>query len=91
MTKLTDLSLTDALSGLDAKDFTSVELTQAYLDSMSAGKALNAYTTETPDKALDMAAAADAARADGSAGALAGIEHARRDLRLCATECRVRH
>ncbi len=39
---------------------------------MAAAKPLNAYILETPDKALDMARAADAIRAKGEAGPLTG-------------------
>ncbi len=80
MTKLTELSMVDALAGLDNKDFTSVELTEAYVSAVEAGSAINAYTTPTPEKALDMAAAADTARAAGTAGPLAGIPLAIKDL-----------
>ena len=80
MTDLTSLSMAEALAGLDAGDFTSKELTQSYLDAMDAGQAINAYTTVTADQALDMAAAADDARAAGTAGPLAGIPLAVKDL-----------
>jgi aspartyl-tRNA(Asn)/glutamyl-tRNA(Gln) amidotransferase subunit A len=80
MTDLTSLSMADALAGLDAGDFTSKELTQSYLEAMDAGQAINAYTTVTADQALDMAAAADDARAAGTAGPLAGIPLAVKDL-----------
>ncbi|TDI59755.1 MAG: Asp-tRNA(Asn)/Glu-tRNA(Gln) amidotransferase subunit GatA [Alphaproteobacteria bacterium] len=80
MTKLTDLSMADALAGLDNKDFTSVELTEAYVAAVEGGTSINAYTTQTPEKALEMAAAADASRAAGTAGPMAGIPLAIKDL-----------
>jgi len=80
MSDLTSLSMADALAGLDAGDFTSKELTQSYLDAVEAGQAINAYTTVTADQALDMAAAADDARAAGTPGPLAGIPLAVKDL-----------
>jgi len=80
MSDLTSLSMADALAGLDAGDFTSKELTQSYLDAVEAGQAINAYTTVTADQALDMAAAADDARAAGTSGPLAGIPLAVKDL-----------
>ena len=61
MSELTDLTIAGALSGLDKGEFTSRELTQAYIAEVENGRALNAFTTETPDKALEMADAADAA------------------------------
>jgi len=80
MTHLTQLTITDALKGLDAKDFTAVELTQAHIDAGDAAKGLNAYITETPEIALEQAKASDARRATGKAGALDGIPLAIKDL-----------
>ncbi|KAF0182689.1 MAG: aspartyl-tRNA(Asn)/glutamyl-tRNA (Gln) amidotransferase subunit A [Hyphomonadaceae bacterium] len=81
MTKLTELNLHQALSGLAAGDFTSTELTQSYLNSIEAQNAsLNAYLVVTGDKALEMARASDARRAVGNAGALEGIPLGIKDL-----------
>ena len=80
MTNLTDLTIADALIGLDGKDFTAVELTQAHIDAGNAAKDLNAYITETPDVALEQAKASDERRAAGNAGALDGIPLAIKDL-----------
>ncbi len=80
MSDLTHLTITDALTGLKNKDFTSVELAQAHIDAASAAKDLNVYITETPEIALKQAAASDAKYADGSAGALEGIPLAIKDL-----------
>ncbi|NCT40639.1 MAG: Asp-tRNA(Asn)/Glu-tRNA(Gln) amidotransferase subunit GatA [Alphaproteobacteria bacterium] len=80
MTDLTNLTISDALKGLDAKDFTAVELTQAHIDAGEAAKGLNAYITETPELAIEQAKASDARRAAGKAGALDGIPLAIKDL-----------
>jgi aspartyl-tRNA(Asn)/glutamyl-tRNA(Gln) amidotransferase subunit A len=80
MTNLTDLTIKDALTGLENKDFTSEELTQAHLDGMKAAKNLNAYITETPDQAMEQATASDQRRAQGKAGLLEGIPLAIKDL-----------
>jgi aspartyl-tRNA(Asn)/glutamyl-tRNA(Gln) amidotransferase subunit A len=80
MTSLTDLTIAAARAGLDKGDFTSRELTQAYVAEVEKGRALNAFTTETPEKALQMADAADAARRSGDAGPLNGIPLAIKDL-----------
>lgn len=80
MTDLLDLTLADARDGLRAKDFTAVELTDAYLGAMEKTKALNAYITETPEKARDMAKASDVRLANGNAGALEGIPLGVKDL-----------
>ncbi len=80
MTDLTHLTITEALKGLDAKDFTSVELTQAHIDAMEAHRDLNAFITETPDIALEQAKASDDRRVAGNAGALDGIPVGIKDL-----------
>jgi len=80
MTDLLDLTLAEARDGLLAKDFSSVELTDAYIGAMDKTRDLNAYIVETRDKAREMAAASDARIADGSAGALEGIPLGVKDL-----------
>lgn len=82
MTDLNKLTITAALEGLKTKDFTAQELTQAHIDAMhsDAGKALNAFITETPDLALEQAKRSDARRAAGQAGMLEGIPLAMKDL-----------
>jgi aspartyl-tRNA(Asn)/glutamyl-tRNA(Gln) amidotransferase subunit A len=80
MTKLTDLTIAEARKGLNAKDFTAVELAEAYIAAMEAHAGLNAYVTPTPDTAREMAAASDARIAKGEAGAMDGIPIAMKDL-----------
>ncbi len=80
MTELTKLTIAEALTGLEKKDFSAVELTQAHIDMMEKARHLNAFITETPDLALTQAAASDQRRADGQAGALDGIPLAIKDL-----------
>ena len=80
MTNLTHLSIAEALEGLKKKDFTAVELTQAHIAATQEQRALNAYITETPELALEMAAASDKRRASGEAGLLEGIPLAIKDL-----------
>nr|WP_254004780.1 Asp-tRNA(Asn)/Glu-tRNA(Gln) amidotransferase subunit GatA [Pleomorphomonas sp. NRK KF1] len=65
---------------MKAKSFTAVELTDAYLAAMEKARVLNAYVTETPDKARDMARASDARIAAGKAGALEGLPLGIKDL-----------
>jgi len=80
MTNLTDLTIADALKGLENKDFTSVEITQAHLDAMANARDLNAFVVETPELALEQAKASDARRAAGNVGMLEGIPLGMKDL-----------
>ena len=80
MTELTDLTIAGALAGLDKGDFTAVELTRAHLDAMQAAGSLNAFITETPDRAVDMARDADTRRSRGEVQPLGGIPLAIKDL-----------
>ena len=80
MTALTDLTITDALDGLAKKQFSSKELTEAHVRAVEAARGLNAFITETPDKALEMAKASDARRVKGDGALLEGIPLAIKDL-----------
>ncbi|MEO0983728.1 MAG: Asp-tRNA(Asn)/Glu-tRNA(Gln) amidotransferase subunit GatA [Pseudomonadota bacterium] len=81
MSDLTQLTLAAALDGLAAKEFSSREITQSFLDAIEAANpALNAYVTPTPDKALAMADASDARIAKGEAGKLEGAPLGVKDL-----------
>ena len=63
------------------KEITSVELTQSYLDKIKElNPGLNSYITVCSDTALNAAKAADAAIEAGTAGPLAGIPIAHKDL-----------
>ena len=81
MSMLTDLTITEAAAGLRRGDYTACALTQAHVDAGAAlNPRLNAYITQTPELALRQAAVADAALAAGTAGPLAGIPIAIKDL-----------
>ncbi len=80
MSDLTRLTLKAALDGLEAKSFSSRELTAAHVTAVEAARALNAYVLETPDQALAMADAADARRAAGQGGRLEGVPLGVKDL-----------
>lgn len=78
---LHELTIEQARDGLRKGDFSSVELTRAVLDRIEAvdGR-VEAFLTVTADQAMAQAAAADKAIADGTAGPLAGIPLALKDL-----------
>jgi aspartyl-tRNA(Asn)/glutamyl-tRNA(Gln) amidotransferase subunit A len=80
MTALNDLTITAALAGLDKGDFSARELTEVHLSAMALQRGLNAFITETPDKARAMAAASDERRREGKVGLLEGIPLGIKDL-----------
>jgi len=78
---LTDLTIADALRGLAKRDFSAAELVAAHNDAVARlNPRLNALLTITAEPAMKAARAADAARAKGEAGPLAGIPIAVKDL-----------
>ncbi|MBN2676249.1 MAG: Asp-tRNA(Asn)/Glu-tRNA(Gln) amidotransferase subunit GatA [Alphaproteobacteria bacterium] len=78
--KLFDLSISEALQGLKKKDFSVTELTQAHLNRMEAHRKLNAYITETPERALKDAKESEKHYGKGTARPLEGIPFAHKDL-----------
>src|SRR5262249_31370873 len=80
MAALTDLTISGALDGLAKRQFSSQELTEAHVHAVEGARHLNAFITETPDRALEMAKASDARRARGDGGLLEGIPLAIKDL-----------
>ena len=77
---LTSLTLAEARAGLRAKQFSARELALAHIAGMEAVRPLNAFITETPERALDMAAQSDERLAHGAARPLDGIPIAVKDL-----------
>jgi aspartyl-tRNA(Asn)/glutamyl-tRNA(Gln) amidotransferase subunit A len=80
MTNLTSLTIAAAREGLKKKQFSALDLTEAYLAAMEKARVLNAYVVETPEKAREMAKASDARLAKGQGGALEGIPLGIKDL-----------
>ena len=80
MAELNHLTMAQALDGLARKDFTAVELAEAHTRAVAAIRPLNAFITETPERALEMAQASDARRAKGEAGPMEGLPIAVKDL-----------
>ena len=87
MTDLTKLTISEAKDGLAKKEFTAVELTEAYLQNMDAKRALNAFVTEIPEKALEQAKASQARIDAGTGGNLEGIPLGIKDL-FCTKDIR---
>ncbi|MBT3238087.1 MAG: Asp-tRNA(Asn)/Glu-tRNA(Gln) amidotransferase subunit GatA, partial [Rhodospirillaceae bacterium] len=81
MSDLTNLTIAEARDGLDAGDFSAVELTEKHIAAMEAARGLNAFITETPELALERAGQSDERRAAGkTAGSMDGIPVAVKDL-----------
>ena len=77
-------SLKQLSQALAAKQISSVELTQLFLDRIGRlNPSLNAFVTVDAEKSLNSARAADARIAAGTAGALTGIPIAQKDI-FCA-------
>ncbi len=77
---LIHLSLAQAREGLDKKDFSALELTEAYLKEMEAQRDLNAYILELPEHALEAARESDKRLAKKEGGLLEGMPLAIKDL-----------
>lgn len=74
-------TLAELSADLAAGHYSSVELTQHFLDRIAKYEpTLNSFITVTPEYALKQAHAADAARAAGTAGVLSGIPYAHKDI-----------
>ena len=80
MNELIRLTLAEAKEGSAQKKFSSVELTEAYLDVDGAEQAMNAYILETPELALESAKESDQRLAKGQARSLEGLPIAIKDL-----------
>jgi aspartyl-tRNA(Asn)/glutamyl-tRNA(Gln) amidotransferase subunit A len=80
VTDLTTLTLADARDGLAKKSFSAAELAEAHLAAIEKARTLNAYVLETPERAAEMAKAADSRIAKGEAGPLEGIPLAVKDM-----------
>jgi aspartyl-tRNA(Asn)/glutamyl-tRNA(Gln) amidotransferase subunit A len=84
-THLYDLTISEALAGLRAGDFSSLELTNALLDRISAVDGeLSAYLTVTAECARESATVADQRRAAGEDASLLGVPLAIKDVLVTA-------
>jgi aspartyl-tRNA(Asn)/glutamyl-tRNA(Gln) amidotransferase subunit A len=73
-------TITQLAQALRAGEFSSVELTQHFLNRIEQHSDLNAYITVTPEQALQQAQAADERLANGTAQTLTGIPIAQKDI-----------
>lgn len=80
MSDLTKLTIAEARDGLKAGKFSAVELTAAHITAMDSARGLNAFITETPEKAIEAATASNDRIAKGEGGIMEGIPLAIKDL-----------
>ena len=80
MSELTSLTLAQARDALRKKEFSATELADAHIVAIEKARALNAFVLETPDRARDMARAADGRLAKGDGGILEGVPLGIKDL-----------
>lgn len=81
MTNFHTLTVKQLSDGLKNKEFSSVELTQHFLDRINTyDKTINSFITVTPELALELAKKADERLASGNAHALTGIPLAHKDI-----------
>lgn len=80
MSELHQLSLTDLARQLREKKVSAVEMAQHFLGRMAAHQDLAAFVAVDDSATLAQARAADAAIASGSAGPLAGVPIAHKDI-----------
>ncbi|MFP6770895.1 MAG: Asp-tRNA(Asn)/Glu-tRNA(Gln) amidotransferase subunit GatA [Alphaproteobacteria bacterium] len=80
MSELTDLTISQARDLLAKGELSSRQLTESHVEAMAQASQLNAFVSQLPDVALDMADASDGRRANGAVGPLEGIPLAIKDL-----------
>src|SRR5260370_27280946 len=80
MAAMRDRARGGVAAAMASKEASALEVADAHLKKLDEHRALNAFITETPDRARDMAKASDARRAQGQAGLLEGVPLAIKDL-----------
>ena len=78
-----DKTVAELSAALKAKQVSSAELTQGFLDRISKYRDLNAFISLDPERSLAQAKAADERLAKGQSGPLTGIPLAQKDI-FCA-------
>jgi aspartyl-tRNA(Asn)/glutamyl-tRNA(Gln) amidotransferase subunit A len=80
VSELTAKTITELRDGIAGGEFSAREVAEAFNAAVVAGRALNAYTVETPELALAAADAADRARTAGELKPLSGVPLGIKDL-----------
>jgi aspartyl-tRNA(Asn)/glutamyl-tRNA(Gln) amidotransferase subunit A len=79
MTELTKLSIHEALTGMQKREFSSLELVNSHIEREGALRHLNAYVTTTFDRAIERAKLSDKNYKENKAGKLEGLPIAVKD------------
>ena len=74
-----NLTIAEQIKGLRSKDFSSLELTQHYLNRINDSE-LNAFISVTSNQALSQAKEADKKIVNGKSSSLTGIPYAHKDI-----------
>jgi aspartyl-tRNA(Asn)/glutamyl-tRNA(Gln) amidotransferase subunit A len=80
MADMLDLTIAEARDAMRNGDLAPTEFVGTYIKAVEAVRPLNAFVTETPDKAMDSAKASEERLANGEGGALEGIPLGIKDL-----------
>ena len=80
MTDITKLTIHETLKGLKNKEFSSIDVTKAYVKNIEDKRKYNAYVTECIDTAIEQANQADKRYANGTNRSLEGIPLGIKDL-----------
>ncbi len=80
MSAVTGFTIARARDLLARREISSRELAETHLAKLERHRGLNAFITETPERALELADASDMRRRSGEAGRLEGIPVAIKDL-----------
>lgn len=80
MTDITKLTIHETLKGLKNKEFSSIDVTKAYVKNIEEKRKYNAYVTECIDTAIEQANQADKRYANGTNRSLEGIPLGIKDL-----------
>lgn len=87
MTDITRLTVSETLDALKNKELSAVEVSEAYIKNMEAGRRYNAYITECADKAIQQAKLSEERYLKGTNRLLEGIPLGIKDL-FCTKDIR---
>ena len=87
MNDLTELTISESLKKLKAKEISPVELTEAYIRKLEENEKYNAYVTTAPERAIEQAKESEKRYMNGTNKALDGITLGIKDL-FCTKDIR---